>query len=173
MLLDKIPAGTADEFNVIIEIPAHAAPVKYEMDKDSGALKVDRFLGASMLYPANYGFIPHTLSEDGDPADVLVVTSFPIVYGALVKCRAIAVLRMEDESGVDAKILAVPTKKLCPMYSGIEKITDFPELLIKQIEHFFSHYKDLETGKWVKLSGWEDVNAAKQEILDSIKRYIV
>ena len=171
MLLDKISAGTAEEFNVIIEIPAHAAPVKYEMDKDSGALMVDRFLGTSMLYPANYGFIPHTLSEDGDPADVLVVSPFPITYGALVKCRAIAVLSMEDESGVDAKILAVPTKKLCPMYANVEKISDFPELLIKQIEHFFTHYKDLESGKWVKLSGWKDAKAAKQEIIDSINRY--
>ncbi len=173
MLLDKISVGSVDEFNVVIEIPAHAAPVKYEMDKESGALKVDRFLGTSMLYPANYGFIPHTLSEDGDPADVLVVSPFPITYGAVVKCRAVAVLRMEDESGVDAKILAVPTKKLCPMYSEIEAIGDFPALLIKQIEHFFTHYKDLESGKWVKLTGWEDAVAAKQEILDSIKRYTV
>lgn len=170
MFFDKISVGTPEEFNVIIEIPAHAAPVKYEMDKDSGALTVDRFLGTSMLYPANYGFIPHTLSEDGDPADVLVVSPFPIAYSALVKCRAIAVLRMEDESGVDAKILAVPTKKLCPMYANIETISDFPELLIKQIEHFFTHYKDLEAGKWVKLTGWEDASAAKQEIIDSINR---
>lgn len=173
MNLENLSAGNnlPEEFNVVIEIPANSAPVKYEMDKESGALCVDRFIGTGMTYPVNYGFIPHTLSEDGDPADVLVVTPFPLVHGCVVQCRAIGVLRMEDESGVDAKILALPTKKLCPMYSEIEAYTQLPRLLIDQIKYFFEHYKGLEKGKWVKITGWEDVAAAKQEILDSVKRH--
>jgi len=173
MNLEKIAAGSnlPEEFNVIIEIPANSAPIKYEMDKDSGALFVDRFVGTGMTYPVNYGFIPHTLSEDGDPADVLVITPFPIAHGAVVKCRAIGVLKMEDESGVDAKILAVPTKKLCPMYSDIESYNQFPQLLLDQIKFFFEHYKGLEKGKWVKITGWEGREAALQEITDSVNRH--
>lgn len=172
MNLENLSAGSnlPEEFNVVIEIPAHSAPVKYEMDKESGAIFVDRFVGTGMSYPANYGFIPHTLSEDGDPADVLVITPFPLVHGCVVKCRAIGVLRMEDESGVDAKILALPTKKSCTMYADIDTYTALPQLLIDQIKYFFEHYKGLEEGKWVKITGWEDANAAKQEILDSVKR---
>jgi inorganic pyrophosphatase len=171
MILDKIKIGNAEEFNVVIEIPAGAAPIKYEMDKDSGVLFVDRFVSTGMSYPANYGFIPSTLSEDGDPADVVVFTPFPVAHGSMIKCRALGVLRMEDESGVDAKIIAVPTKKVCPLYAEIETLEDFPELKIQQIVHFFENYKKLEKGKWVKLSGMEDAAAARQEIQDSIDRY--
>jgi len=124
-----------------------------------------------MSYPVNYGFIPHTLSEDGDPADVLVITPFPVAYGAIIACRPIGVLRMEDESGVDAKILALPTKKICPMYANIDSIEDLPTLYIDQIKYFFEHYKGLEKGKWVKITGWNDKAAAEQEILDSVERY--
>jgi inorganic pyrophosphatase len=172
MNLEKLSAGSniPEEFNVVIEIPANSAPVKYEMDKESGAICVDRFVGTGMSYPVNYGFIPHTLSEDGDPADVLVITPFPLVHGCIVKSRAIGVLRMEDESGVDAKILALPTKKACPMYAEIESYDQLPQLLIDQIKYFFEHYKGLEKGKWVKISGWEDAAAAKAEIVESIKR---
>ena len=172
MLIDKIPAGDKipDVFNVIIEIPANSAPVKYEMDKESGALMVDRFVGTGMSYPVNYGFIPNTLSQDGDPADALVITPFPLVHGAVVKCRPLGVLRMEDESGVDAKILAVPTQKVCPMYADINDIEQFPKLLIEQIKYFFEHYKGLEKGKWVRITGWEGVEEAKQEILESVAR---
>ena len=171
MDLKKINIGTAEEFNVVIEIPAGSVPIKYEMDKDSGALFVDRFIGTAMSYPANYGFIPSTLSEDGDPADVVVITPYPIVAGAVVKCRPLGVLRMEDESGIDAKIIAVPTKKLCPIYNKVDKIEDLPELQIQQIVHFFENYKKLEKGKWVKLSGIDDKAAAIKEVEDSIKRY--
>ena len=169
MDLKKINIGTAEEFNVVIEIPAGSVPIKYEMDKDSGALFVDRFIGTAMSYPANYGFIPSTLSEDGDPA-VVVITPYPIVAGAVVKCRPLGVLRMEDESGIDAKIIAVPTKKLCPIYNKVDKIEDLPELQIQQIVHFFENYKKLEKGKWVKLSGIEDAAAAIKEVEDSIAR---
>lgn len=172
MNLEKLSAGKSlpDEFNVVIEIPAHSSPIKYEMDKDSGALFVDRFVGTGMSYPANYGFIPHTLSEDGDPADVLVITPFPVAHSSVVKCRAIGVLRMEDESGVDAKILALPIKKLCPMYADIEKAEQLPALLLDQIKYFFEHYKGLEPGKWVKITGWDNADAAKKEIVDSFNR---
>lgn len=172
MNLANLSAGNnlPEEFNVVIEIPAHSAPVKYEMDKESGAICVDRFVGTGMSYPVNYGFIPHTLSEDGDPADVLVITPFPLVHGCVVKSRAIGVLRMEDESGIDAKILAVPTKKTCQMYADIESYTQLPQLLIDQIKYFFEHYKGLEKGKWVKITGWEDAAAAKAEIIESVKR---
>lgn len=171
MQLDKIKPGTPEEFNVIIEIPANSAPVKYEMDKESGALFVDRFVGTAMSYPANYGFIPNTLSEDGDPADVVVITPFPVAHGSMIKCRPLGVLRMEDENGIDAKIIAVPTKKVCPVYADIETLAQFPELQIQQIVHFFENYKKLEKGKWVKLSGIEDATAAKKEVEDSIVRY--
>jgi inorganic pyrophosphatase len=171
MDLSKIKLGTATEFNVIIEIPAGAAPIKYEMDKDTGALFVDRFVSSAMTYPANYGFIPHTLAEDGDPADVVVITPYPLTYGSVVKCRPLAVLRMEDESGVDAKIIALPSKKICPLYAQIDNLGQLPQLAIQQIVHFFENYKKLEPGKWVKLSGIEDAAAAIQEVQNSINRH--
>ena len=168
MNLEKLSAGSnlPEEFNVVIEIPANSAPIKYEMDKESGAIFVDRFVGTGMSYPANYGFIPHTLSEDGDPADVLVITPFPVAVATVIKCRAIGVLKMEDEAGIDAKILALPTKKSCAIYAGIDKLEQLPPLLIEQIKYFFEHYKGLEIGKWVKITGWADANVAKKEITD-------
>ncbi len=173
MNLEKVSAGAniPEEFNVIIEIPANSTPVKYEMNKEAGVLFVDRFVSTAMSYPANYGFIPHTLSEDGDPADVVVVTPFPVAHGALVKCRPLAVLLMEDESGIDAKILALPTKKICPMYDKIDSIEQLPPLLVEQIQFFFSHYKTLEKNKWVKITGWEGIEKAKEEIKLSVERY--
>jgi inorganic pyrophosphatase len=173
MNLDRLSAGSKlpEEFNVVIEIPANASPVKYEMDKDSGALFVDRFIGTAMSYPVNYGFIPHTLSEDGDPSDVLVITPFSVAYGACITCRPIGVLKMEDEAGVDSKILALPTKKICQMYAEIDTITQLPSLIINQIKYFFEHYKGLESGKWVKVVGWDDISAAKADIVASVERY--
>ena len=173
MNLDRIPAGkdVPNDFNVVIEISANAAPIKFEFDKESNALFVDRFMGTSMMYPANYGCVPQTLSEDGDPVDVLVVTPFVLQPGVVVRCRALGVLKMEDESGVDAKVVAVPVEKLCPMYKDIQKLEDLPQLLRDQMVHFFEHYKDLEKGKWVKITGWADIAAAKQELLDGVKRY--
>lgn len=159
------------EFNVIIEIPANSTPVKYEMDKDSGMLKVDRFVATGMAYPANYGFIPHTLSEDGDPVDVLVVSPFPLVHGCFISSRAIGVLEMEDESGIDAKIIALPTKKVCKEYEHIENLQQLNSLLLEQIKFFFENYKALEKGKWVKVKGWADSDKAYAEILNSVKRY--
>lgn len=172
MNIDKIPAGEdlPNDFNVIIEIPANGAPIKYEHDKASGAIFVDRFMGTSMVYPMNYGYIPHTLSEDGDPVDVLVHTPFPLQPGVVVRCRAIGMLKMEDESGIDAKVIAIPVKKLCAMYEGIETLEDLPQLLRNQIVHFFEHYKDLEKGKWVKVQGWTDTKGAHEEILAGVKR---
>lgn len=173
MSLNKVPSGKniPDEINVIIEIPAHADPVKYEVDKESGAIFVDRFMSTCMHYPCNYGYVPHTLSEDGDPVDVLVPSPFPLLAGSVIRCRPVGVLKMTDESGVDAKLLAVPVDKLSPIYRGVEQATDLPELLRNQIQHFFEHYKDLEPGKWVKVEGWDDAAAAKQEILASVNRY--
>lgn len=173
MILDRVPAGkdVPNDVNVIIEIPANSSPIKYELDKETGAMFVDRFMGTAMFYPCNYGYVPNTLSEDGDPVDVLVVTPFPLQMGVVVRCRMLGMLRMEDESGIDAKLIAVPVEKLCPMYKAIQSTADLPELLLNQIEHFFEHYKDLEKGKWVKIQGWADKEAAKQEILDGVKRY--
>lgn len=173
MSLNKVPAGSnlPDEINVIIEIPAHADPVKYEVDKESGAIFVDRFMSTCMNYPCNYGYVPHTLSEDGDPVDVLVPTPFPLLPGSVIRCRPIGVLHMTDESGEDAKILAVPADKLSTIYRGINEATELPALLLQQISHFFEHYKDLEPNKWVKIQGWEDAKAAKKEITDSVTRY--
>jgi inorganic pyrophosphatase len=172
MNLDNIPAGKAlpHDFHVIIEIPAHGPAIKYEQDKASGAIFVDRFMGTSMTYPMNYGYIPHTLSEDGDPVDVLVHTPFALQPGVVVRCRAIGMLKMEDESGIDAKVIAVPVEKLCPMYKAIQTLEDLPELLRAQIIHFFEHYKDLDPGKWVKVQGWSDIEAAHEEILAGVKR---
>lgn len=173
MSLNKVPSGKnlPDEINVIIEIPAHADPVKYEVDKDSGAIFVDRFMSTCMHYPTNYGYVPHTLSEDGDPVDVLVPTPFPLLAGSVITCRPIGVLNMTDESGEDAKLLAVPIDKLTPVYRGITEVSQMPELLLNQISHFFERYKDLEPGKWVKIEGWNDSAAAKEEITASVKRY--
>ncbi|KAB0582068.1 inorganic diphosphatase [Ideonella dechloratans] len=173
MSLNNVTPGAKapEQFNVIIEIPANADPVKYEVDKESGALFVDRFMGTAMHYPCNYGFIPQTLAADGDPVDVLVITPFPLVAGSVVTCRAIGMLNMTDEAGGDAKLLALPTEKLLPSHAHITKLEDLNELVLKQIQHFFEHYKDLEKGKWVKVEGWLDAAAAKTEITDGLKRY--
>jgi len=173
MSLDKVSAGKClpDDFNVVIEIPMNADPVKYEVDKDTGAVFVDRFMLTAMHYPCNYGYIPQTLSEDGDPADVLVVTPFAIQIGAVIRCRPIGILHMDDESGGDAKLLAVPVDKLYPVYRDIRNAQDLPAEDIARIQHFFEHYKDLEQGKWVKVKGWGDAQAARAEILQSAERY--
>jgi inorganic pyrophosphatase len=171
-LLTVTPGSKApDEFNVIIEIPMNADPVKYEVDKETGALFVDRFMSTAMHYPCNYGYIPQTLSDDGDPVDVLVITPFPLVAGVVVPCRPLGVLQMEDEAGVDAKLLAVPTTKILPFYSHIQKTADLNELQLRTIQHFFEHYKDLEKGKWVKVTGWADIEAAKQEVRHGLAQY--
>ncbi|MDD0838095.1 inorganic diphosphatase [Curvibacter sp. HBC61] len=173
MALDKVTAGknAPDAFNVVIEIPMNADPIKYEVDKESGAIFVDRFMGTAMHYPTNYGYVPQTISGDGDPVDVLVITPFPLIPGVVVTCRPIGILKMEDEGGVDGKVLAVPTDKILPIYTHWQKPEDINPLRLKQIAHFFEHYKDLEPGKWVKVLGWEGVDAAKQEILDGIANY--
>ena len=172
MNLDRIPAGKdlPNDFNVVIEISANAAPIKFEFDKDSGAIFVDRFMGTSMMYPANYGFVPQTLSDDGDPVDVLVVTPFVLQPGVVVRCRALGMIKMEDEAGIDAKLVAVPVEKICPMYKDIQKLEDLPQLLRDQTVHFFEHYKDLEKGKWVKITGWGDMEDARKELLDGAAR---
>jgi len=162
----KVP----DEVHAIIEIPAFSEPVKYEMNKEAHLLMVDRFLSTAMQYPANYGFIPNTLSEDGDPIDILVVTPTPLRHGCALRVRPIGLLKMTDEAGIDTKILSVPVNKLTPLYQNVQEPKDLPAPLLKQIEHFFVHYKDLEQGKWVKVDGWLDAAAAKQAILDSVKR---
>jgi len=159
-----------EDINVIIEVPAHANPIKYEMDKDSGALFVDRFLHTPMQYPCNYGFVPHTLSGDGDPVDVLVVAPFPITPGAVIRSKPIGVLLMEDESGEDEKILAVPVGKLHPDYADINDIDDLPQNLRDQIAHFFEHYKDLEKGKHVNITGWANAQKAKAMIQSGVER---
>lgn len=173
MNLDRVEAGrdVPNDINVIIEIPAHSDPVKYEVDKKTGAMFVDRFMSTAMHYPCNYGYIPHTLSKDGDPADVLVVTPYPLISGSVIRCRPVALLKMTDESGDDAKILAVPVSKLCNTYLKVQGLEDMPQLLLDQIAHFFEHYKDLEEGKWVRVEGWADAEAAKEEILASVQLY--
>lgn len=170
MSLNNVPTGknAPEEFNVVIEIAQGGEPIKYELDKDTGALFVDRILSTSMRYPCNYGYIPNTLCGDGDPADVLVVMGSPLIPGCVVKCRPIGVLKMTDESGEDAKLLAVPVSKTTRLYENIKSYKDLPEIQIKQISHFFERYKDLEEGKWVKVDGWEDEQAAKQEVIDAI-----
>lgn len=171
MFIDKIPAKTKNgDFNVIIEIPMNDNPVKYEFDKDSGAILVDRFMQVSMSYPCNYGFIPHTLSDDGDPADVLVMTHHPIIPGAVIKVRPVGVLMMEDESGFDEKILAVPTSKLDVTFDSVKDLDDVSDMLKERITHFFKHYKELEKGKWVKVIGWEGSEKAKSIIQEAIER---
>lgn len=173
MNLDRVTSGydVPNDFNVIIEIPMHADPIKYEVDKATGAMFVDRFMSTAMHYPCNYGYIPHTLSDDGDPVDVLVISPIPLITGVVVRCRPLGVLKMTDEAGEDAKLLAVPISKLCSLYDKIESYEDLPELTQSQISHFFEHYKDLESGKWVKTQGWEGPDAARAEITDGIKRF--
>ena len=173
MSLKEINSGrdVPNEINVIIEIPMHGEPVKYEVDKESGALFVDRFLTTPMYYPTNYGYIPNTLSEDGDPVDVLVVTPIPLISGSVIRCRVVGMLRMTDESGIDAKLLAVPINKICKMYESVKTYQELPQHLLLSVEHFFKHYKDLEEGKWVKVDGWEGPDVAKNEIMASVARY--
>lgn len=170
MSLQQVTPGekAPDEFNVIIEIPMNADPVKYEVDDDSGALFVDRFLTTSMHYPCNYGYIPKTLAGDGDPVDVLVITPYPLTPGVVVTCRPLGVLMMDDEAGGDAKLLAVPIDKVLKIYSRWHRPEDVNEMRRKTIEHFFQHYKDLEPGKWVKVQRWEGPEAAKREITQSM-----
>ncbi|MDB5986619.1 MAG: inorganic diphosphatase [Nevskia sp.] len=165
---DKAP----NEFYVVIEIPAYGPPVKYEVDKASGLLMVDRFMNVAMGYPANYGYVPKTLSGDGDPVDVLVITPHPVYAGSVIKCRAVAVLDTEDEKGTDAKLLAVPVDKVSNgAYDNFRDLADVPARVKNEIEHFYNSYKLLEKGKWVKLSGWRDAAAARKEIEDGIKAY--
>ena len=173
MSLNDVPVGknAPDEVNVIIEIPAYSTPVKYEVDKDTGALFVDRFMATCMQYPANYGYVNNTLSDDGDPVDVLVMSPHPLIAGSVIKCRPVGVLKMTDESGEDAKVIAVPVSKLTKIYDDVKDIDDVPGLLKNQIEHFFAHYKDLEPNKWVKIEGWADIDSAKAEIVSSVERY--
>ncbi len=173
MILDRVSSGKSvpNDINVIIEIPSHSDPIKYEVDKETGAMFVDRFMGTAMHYPCNYGYIPQTLSEDGDPADVLVVTPIPVISGSVIRVRPLGILNMTDESGKDAKIIGVPIDKLSSLYSGMDSVCDLPRSLLDSISHFFDHYKDLEPGKWVKIDGWSDVEDAKREIIDSVERY--
>ena len=172
MQIEAIPVGKnpPDDVNVIIEVSIGGEPIKYEMDKASGALFVDRFLHTPMRYPGNYGFVPHTLSDDGDPIDVLVANTRPIMPGAVINCRPIGVLKMSDEGGEDEKIIAVPSDKLTKRYLNVREVTDLPEITLDQIKHFFEHYKDLEKGKWVKVTGWGDAAEARKMITDAIAR---
>lgn len=171
MSLKNVPAGRdlPHDFNVVIEIPMNSAPIKFEVDEASGAVFVDRFIGVAMHYPVNYGYIPQTIAGDGDPVDVLVITPLPLPTGVVIRCRAIGVLKMEDESGDNPKILAVPVDKVIPMYADWKEVADAPQFLIHQIKHFFEHYKDLEIeeDKWIKVHDWADAKAAGQMILDS------
>ena len=173
MSLDHVSPGSKapDEFNVVIEIPMNADPIKYEVDKESGALFVDRFMSTAMHYPTNYGYVPQTLSGDGDPVDVLVITPVPLIPGVVVTCRPIGMLRMQDEAGEDNKVLAVPIKKVLTLYSSWQKPEDLNPARTASIAHFFEHYKDLETGKWVKVLGWDGPDAARKEVADGIAAY--
>ena len=173
MNLDRVDSGRdiPNDFNVIIEIPMNADPIKYEVDKQTGALFVDRFIGTAMHYPCNYGYVPQTIAADGDPVDVLVVTPFPLQPGVVIPCRPLGILKMEDEAGGDSKLVAVPTEKICAMYKNIQKLEDLPELLVQQIKHFFEHYKDLEPGKWVKVTGWDGIDAAKAEVTSGLAAF--
>jgi len=173
MNLERVTAGrdVPNDVNVIIEIPMNADPVKYEVDKKTGAVFVDRFMSTAMHYPCNYGYVPRTLSGDGDPVDVLVISPFPLITGVVVRCRPVGMLRMKDEAGEDTKLLAVPIDKLTSQYRGIRSPRDLPETRLAAITHFFQHYKDLERGKWVKVRGWVGAAAAKKEILDGVARF--
>jgi inorganic pyrophosphatase len=170
MNLDRVGSGAnlPQDVNVIIEIPSHSDPVKYEVDKETGALFVDRFMNTAMFYPTNYGYIPHTLSDDGDPVDVLVVSPYALISGSVVACRPVGMLKMTDESGIDAKVIAVPHDK---MYDDVKDIGDVSPRLLDQLAHFFEHYKDLEKNKWVKVEGWVGKAEAEAEIVASVERF--
>ena len=172
MSLDNVTPGpkAPEEFNVIIEIPMNADPIKYEVDKETGAIFVDRFMSTSMHYPTNYGYVPRTISGDGDPVDVLVVTPVPLMPGVVVTCRPVGILKMLDEAGEDGKVLAVPIPSVLTLYNW-QKPDDLSPARLKTIAHFFEHYKDLEPGKWVKVLGWEGIDSAKKEISDGIANY--
>ncbi|WP_213069982.1 inorganic diphosphatase [Acinetobacter sp. SWAC57] len=173
MSYKDVPVGInpPDDFYSIIEIPQNIDPVKYEMNKEFDSIFIDRFLTTAMFYPANYGYIPRTLSEDGDPLDVLVISPYPVAIGAVIRSKPVGVMYMEDEHGIDAKIIAVPHTKLSKLYDHILDINDVDQLTLNRIHHFFQHYKDLEEGKWVKLKGWGNVEKAREEILSSIQAY--
>ena len=172
MRIDAISIGKnpPEEVNAIIEVPVGGEPVKYEMDKAAGTMMVDRFLYTSMRYPGNYGFIPHTLSEDGDPVDILIANQRGIMPGAVLACRPVGVMLMEDEAGMDEKIIAVPASHISPYYDRVKEHTDLAPMVTRQIEHFFEHYKDLEEGKWVKCHGWDDAARARALIVEAIER---
>jgi len=173
MSLNQVPTGkdVPNDFNVIIEIPMQGDPVKYEVDKESGAIFVDRFMGTAMQYPTNYGYVPHTLAADGDPVDVLVMTPVALIPGVVVRCRPLGVLLMEDEAGLDAKVLAVPVEKVCGLYGHLKSHQDVSAWRLNMISHFFEHYKDLDKGKWVKINGWGGIEQAKKEILEGVANY--
>ncbi len=173
MNLDRVTSGrdVPNDLNVVIEIPMNGDPIKYELDKETGALFVDRFMSTAMHYPCNYGYIPNTLSGDGDPVDVLVVTPYPLIPGVVVRCRPLGMLKMKDEAGDDEKLLAVPVDKLISIYRQVQTPRDLPEIVQNQIAHFFAHYKDLEPGKWVKVEGWVGPEEAKAAVLEGVKRY--
>jgi inorganic pyrophosphatase len=173
MNLDKVGPGRSipNDINVIIEIPTQSHPVKYEVDKETGAMFVDRFLSTAMYYPCNYGYIPQTLSDDGDPVDVLVLAPFPLIVGSVIRCRPIGMLKMTDESGIDGKVLAVPIDKLSNLYQNVKSPQDISDHTLATISHFFEHYKDLEKNKWVKVEGWVGAEEANREIIDGIERY--
>jgi inorganic pyrophosphatase len=173
MRLDRVPAGNDEpnDCNVVIEIPMRADPIKYEVDDETGAVFVDRFMSTAMHYPCNYGYIPHTLAGDGDPSDVLVLSPVPLITGVVVRCRPIGMLKLDDEAGGDSKILAVPIDKLSSLYRNVQSPRDLPEITTQQIAHFFEHYKDLEPGKWVRVGSWVGAEEAKREIVESVERY--
>ena len=173
MSLQQVPTGrdVPNDVNVIIEVPMNSPAIKYEVDKLSGAMFVDRMLKSAMHYPCNYGYVPHTLCGDGDPVDVMVVMPLPVQSGSVIRCRPVGLLRMTDEAGDDAKVIAVPVTEVTGLYRDVETARDLPEMLLDQIAHFFDHYKDLETGKWVRIEGWEGVDEARAEILDAIARF--
>ena len=172
MSYNSVSAGKdlPNDVYVVIEIPANHSPIKYEIDKDMDCLLVDRFMATPMFYPANYGYIPNTLADDGDPLDVLVITPYPVQPGSVIRARPVGVLNMEDEAGEDAKLVAVPHEKLTQLYNDVQDVDDVPQLLRDQITHFFENYKDLEKGKWVKVDGWDNAEAAKAEIISSYER---
>lgn len=173
MQLDKLVTGldVPNDIYVVVEIPANGPGLKLELDKGSGALLVDRFMATPMHYPCNYGFVPHTLSLDGDPLDALVISPIPLISGVVVRCRTVGYLAAEDDAGPDAKLLCLPVPKLTSVYDNVQEVGDLPPLIVEQIEHFFTHYKDLEAGKWMKVLGWRDAAAARAEILESVARY--
>ena len=173
MNLDRVGPGDnpPENINVVVEIPIYSEPVKYELDKDTGAMFVDRFLNTSMRYPCNYGYVPRTLSLDGDPVDIIIATPMPLIHGSVIRCRPIGVLNMEDEAGDDSKVLVVPISKVSKFHQNVDSFEDLQPALLDQISHFFEHYKDLEPNKWVKIRGWEGLDAARKEINDSLARY--